>query len=262
MVYRIALGVLAFLLTVYAMWIEPNWIQINHHDMRSNKDTDRIRIVQLSDLHIQQMGEREIAVVDQVKALTADLVVLSGDVIDKPDRLPELHKFLGALVGTPTVAVLGNWEYWSGVDLGALREEYHHHGIRLLVNDRTSYQVRQRTLHVLGIDDFTAGDPDYRLLNMPIEEETSILVQHSPGYFDRLPADFSSDQFRLCIAGHTHGGQITLLGRPLWKPPGSGSFASGLYDTRACKLFVSKGIGTSLLPIRFGARPEIAVFDL
>ena len=262
MIYRFGAGLLVTLLSIYAIWIEPNSLQVNQLDLRSSNAQDAIRVVQLSDLHIQRVGKRELEVANQVRALEPDLIVLSGDVIDKADRLPELHTFLAALDEIPTVTVLGNWEYWSGVDLGALREEYQHHGVRLLVNERTSYQVRQQILNIVGIDDFTAGQPDYGIIDDRIEDDIAILVQHSPGFFSNLPAYISPNQFRLCLAGHTHGGQIALFGRPLWKPPGSGPFTSGMYDTNACRLYVSRGIGTSILPIRFGARPEIALFDL
>jgi predicted MPP superfamily phosphohydrolase len=259
---RIALVLLMTLFGVYAVWVEPYWIDVSIHDMRSGNAGDGIRVVQLSDLHIQDLSRRELEVASRVKALRPDLVVLSGDVIDRKDRLPTLHAFLAALDDTPTVAVLGNWEYWSDVDLHALRDEYRHHGIRLLVNEVTSYRVRLRTLHIAGMDDFTAGQPDSGLLDAPLKGGTAVLVQHSPGYFEKLPTKLSSRIFNLCLAGHTHGGQITLFGWPIWKPPGSGPFASGQYETTACKLYISRGIGTSLLPVRFGARPEIAVFDL
>ena len=259
---RIALAGLLTLFGVYAVWVEPNWVEVSIHDMRSDNAVDGIRVVQLSDLHIQDLSRREIEVANRVKDLKPDLVILSGDVIDKQDRLPTLHSFLVALGDTPIVAVLGNWEYWAEVDLHALREEYRHHGIRLLVNEVASYRVRLRTLHIAGIDDFTAGQPDGGLLNAPFKGGTAVLVQHSPGYFEKLPTNLRPGIFNLCLSGHTHGGQITLFGWPIWRPPGSGPFASGLYETTACKLYVSKGIGTSLLPVRFGARPEIAVFDL
>jgi predicted MPP superfamily phosphohydrolase len=259
---RIAIAVLMTLLGVYAVWIEPNWIDVSIHDMRPGNAGDGIRVVQLSDLHIQDFGSRELEVASRVKALKPDLVVLSGDVIDRQDRLPTLHAFLAALGDMPTVAVLGNWEYWADVDLHALRDEYRHHGIRLLVNEVASYRVRLRTLHIAGMDDFTAGQPDSGLLDTPLKGGTAVLVQHSPGYFEKLPTKLSSRIFNLCLAGHTHGGQITLFGWPIWKPPGSGPFSSGHYETTACKLYIARGIGTSLLPVRFGARPEIAVFDL
>ena len=259
---RIALAVLITLFSVYAVWIEPNWIDVSTHDMRSDLTGEGIRVVQLSDLHIQDFSRREVEVANRVKTLKPDLVILSGDVIDRLDRLPTLHSFLAALGDTPTVAVLGNWEYWADVDLHALRDEYRHHGIRLLVNEVASYRVRLRTLYIVGMDDFTAGQPDGGLLNAPLKGGTAVLVQHSPGYLEKLPTNLRSGIFNLCLSGHTHGGQITLFGLPIWRPPGSGPFASGWYETTACKLYVSKGLGTSLLPVRFGARPEIAVFDL
>lgn len=245
----------------YAVWVEPYWINVSIHDMRPGGDGDGIRVVQLSDLHLQDFGRRERDVVSRVNALKPDLVVLSGDVIDSKDRLPQLRSFLAALGDMPMVAVLGNWEHWADVDLHALRQEYRHHGIRLLVNEVASYRVRQRTLHIAGMDDFTAGHPDSGLLSAPVEGNTAVLVQHSPGYFEDLPTNIRSKRFDLCLAGHTHGGQVTFFGWPIWKPPGSGPFASGHYETTACQLYVSKGLGTSLLPVRFGSRPEIAVFD-
>ena len=246
----------------YAVLIEPHWLYINFYDLRSDKTLDVIRIVHLADLHIQEIDSYEAKVTDQIKILEADLLVLSGDVIDKADHLPILHSFLTELGEIKAIAVLGNWEYWSGVDIQALYEEYQHHNIRLLVNDGISYKIRQRSIRVLGIDDFTAGHPDFDLLQYPIEDDLAILVQHSPAYFENLPTSSNTELLDLCLAGHTHGGQVTLFGRPLWKPPGSGTFSSGRYYTAACELFVSKGIGTSILPIRFWARPEIAVFDL
>ncbi len=58
-----------------------------------------------------------------------------------------------------------------------------------------------------------------------------------------------------------HGGQVTLFGLVLYTPPGSGSFEAGFYKTTSCDLYVSKGLGTLVLPFRLGARPEIAVFE-
>jgi predicted MPP superfamily phosphohydrolase len=62
------------------------------------------------------------------------------------------------------------------------------------------------------------------------------------------------------LSGHTHGGQITFFGIVLFTPKGSGQFVSGWYDDEFPKMYVSKGIGTSIVPIRFGARVEISLF--
>ena len=77
--------------TFYTGFIEPQWLYVNVKDMRSDKNKDPIRVVQLSDLHIQKIGRRETKVIDHLKALEADLLVLSGDVIDREDHLPILH---------------------------------------------------------------------------------------------------------------------------------------------------------------------------
>jgi predicted MPP superfamily phosphohydrolase len=254
--------ILIICVAVYAVIIEPRWLYVNFQDMRLDKTLDSIRVVHLSDLHINKIGKREDKVIEIVKALKPDLIVFSGDVIDKADHLPTLHSFLAEFLEIKAIAVLGNWEYWSGVDIQELYKEYQHHNIRLLVNDVASYKIRQRSIQVIGIDDFTAGEPNFDLVQYPIGDDLAILVQHSPAFFDHLPTNSNTQLLDLCLAGHTHGGQVTLFGRPIWMPPGSGTFASGQYHTAACELFVSKGIGTSILPIRFWARPEIAAFDL
>jgi predicted MPP superfamily phosphohydrolase len=88
------------------------------------------------------------------------------------------------------------------------------------------------------------------------------VIQHSPGWFRSPDAAAVDTRASLCLAGHTHGGQIALFGLPLWTPRGSGDFVAGRYDLAMCPLYVSRGIGTSIAPVRFGARPEIAVFSL
>jgi predicted MPP superfamily phosphohydrolase len=123
------------------------------------------------------------------------------------------------------------------------------------------YRLGGIEVQVHGLDDHTAGQP--RLPQLAFESpqgRVRILIQHSPGWFDQPAAQHTTSHYDLCLAGHTHGGQITLLG--LWTPRGSGAYTSGLYPSPLCQtLYVSKGIGTSVLPARVGARPEIAVFD-
>jgi len=262
MYYRIAVLGLIILIGLYATLIEPQWLDIKTHDLRQDINLDSIRVVHLADLHIQNIGSRETKVINQVIALDADLIVLSGDVIDKADHLSILHSFLKELGEIPVIAVLGNWEHWAGVNIQTLSEEYQHHNMRLLVNDVASFQIRQRNIQVLGIDDYTAGRPNFDLLQYRSNDKLTLLVEHSPAFFDNLPVNLNAPSLDLCLSGHTHGGQVTFFGLPFWKPPGSGTFSSGEYKTAVCTLHVSKGIGTSILPLRFWARPEIAIFDL
>jgi predicted MPP superfamily phosphohydrolase len=249
---------------LYAFLVEPFWIEISIHQIAKVHQRNTVRIAQVSDLHLQEFGKREIAVTEHLHELKPDLIVLSGDVIDRPDVLPALEQFLASLPEAKVVAVLGNWEYWSEVDFNALKDVYEtRSGVRLLINQIETIKVRDRDLRIVGLDDFTAGMPDSGLVDSqgPVTGLT-ILVEHSPGFFSSPTVKPSSQKVDLCLSGHTHAGQITILGFPVWKPPGSGEFTSGWYDVGLCRLYVSRGIGTSILPARLGSRPEIAVFDL
>jgi uncharacterized protein len=262
--FRLLLASLGVLLGIYVLAIEPFWLDVTIHPV-GKSETQRMRIVQLSDLHLHEIGRREIAVMAEIERLQPDLLILSGDVIDRPESLPLLENFLVGLSPMKAFAILGNWEYWGAVDLNDLRGVYVKHGATLLENSEATVELRGRKVRVIGLDDFTAGRPKHDLLTVPTTADISILAQHSPGFFEspavsKLKVD--KKQFNLCISGHTHAGQLTLFGWSLWSPPGSGSYVSGWYDTPICQLYVSRGIGTSLVPARLFARPEIAVFEL
>ncbi len=272
MILRVASVVAALVvagLAVYAAFIEPAWISVTHHSAGKATNFNReIVVVQVSDLHLQSIGKREQSVIREIQLLKADLLVLSGDVIDRKDKLPVLDAFLSMIQASRKVAVLGNWEYWAGVDLDALRDLYAKHDVDLLVNERVLYSFGERTIEVNGLDDFTAGRPALAFSFSGAHDSNvaganlSLLVQHSPGWFSSPEATHSKHRFSLCLSGHTHGGQITFFGKPIWTPRGSGHFIAGGYDLQLCPLYVSRGVGTSLAPLRFGARPEIAVFRL
>jgi predicted MPP superfamily phosphohydrolase len=248
-----------------AVFVLPRQLEIVQHDLRSDPKRAGLRVVQLSDLHLQIMGPYELKVILQVQSLRPDLLVLSGDMVDRVDALPVLEEFLTAVGPLRTVAVLGNWEHWSGVDLNGLHKllELRSEG-RFLLNERWSFKHGDRVIEVVGLDDFTAGQPDLQMLTPGEGVEVSLLVQHSPGFFDKTVVGqrMSGVRFELCLSGHTHGGQIAFWGWAPFRPVGSGRFMSDFYDVPGCRLFVSKGVGTSVLPVRWGAAPEVVVFEL
>lgn len=258
---------LVFLL-LPALWVWSARVpafEVTHHDLRLSSQVTAYRVIQLSDLHIQRFDVDENAIAAQVQALRPDLVVLTGDALDKADALPFLQAFLAALGSVPVVAVPGNWEHWSDVDFKALETLFHNQpNGRFLLNQQQSFTAHGRTVHLVALDDFTAGQPDAQLLTASRPNEDSILIQHSPGFFDQVEVRrrMLDQRFSLCLSGHTHGGQITLAGWAPIKPRGSGQFVAGFYDVPGCRLYVSRGLGTSVVPVRWGASAEIAVFDL
>lgn len=252
------------LLGMLVLW-NTERLELVRHDLRGNGLQPSLRVVQLSDLHLHTMGAHQRAVVQQVKAMSPDLIVLSGDMVDRADALPVLAAFLEAIGPVRTVAVPGNWEHWSEVDFVALRKllDSRPDG-QFLLNQRWSFVHGTRNVEVIGLDDFTAGQPDLRLLTPRTEADVSVLVQHSPGYFDKSEVGqrMGGGRFDLCLSGHTHGGQVAFWGWAPFRPRGSGQFVSGFYDVPGCRLYVSRGVGTSVLPVRWGASPEVVVFEL
>jgi predicted MPP superfamily phosphohydrolase len=236
------------------------------HDLRATPDLKAIRLVQISDLHLKVFGAHEQGLVSQLVALKPDVVVLSGDAIDRADGLPLLQSFVNAFTPVPVLLVPGNWEHWSGLDFIELQKLLAESGAKLLLNDRWSMTRFDRSLQIIGLDDFTAGRPDLHLLEATTNsnEALKVVVQHSPAFFDQAAVikRMANQQFGLCLSGHTHGGQFAIGGWAPFRPRGSGRFVAGFYDVPGCSLFVSRGAGTSLLPMRLGARAEVVVFDL
>lgn len=260
-VLSIFMGLLVGLLS-YALWVEPDRIEVVRHDLRPTRHEQGWRLVQVSDLHLRGFTERETALAQTIVALSPDVIVLSGDAIDRTDAIPWLRSFVSALGRTPVLLVPGNWEHWSGVDFAVLKDV----GATLLLNERWALARGDRRLEVIGLDDFTAGHPDIHLLSeagAATDSVSTVLVQHSPGFFDHADVrlHLASRRLTLCLSGHTHGGQVTFGGWAPWTPPGSGRFTAGFYDVPGCRLYVSRGVGTSVIPMRLGARPEVAVFE-
>ena len=263
------LGVLVTaLLTVFAVSasLGAKQVVVVRHDLQASADLQPIRLVQISDLHLKAFGAHEQGLAEQLFALAPDVVILSGDAVTRADALPMLQSFVRAFAPVPVLLVPGNWEHWSGLDFLGLQSMLTSSGGQLLLNERWTFTRGRRSLIVIGLDDDTAGQPDLQLLDTraPSKDALTVLVQHSPEFFDKadVAKRMANQRFDLCLAGHTHGGQFAVGGWTPIRPRGSGRFVAGFYDVPGCSLFVSRGAGTSLLPMRLGARAEVVVFDL
>lgn len=246
----------------YGFVIEPRWVQVTLLQKQVGLKGATFKIAQLSDLHLSVIGAVEEATLRHLKALQPDLIVLTGDVIDDRHALPALDDFLKTLPDAIKVAILGNWEHWSGADLHQLSAIYQRHQVRLLVNECMPLVVNGVHLSLAGLDDYTAGQPDLVRTLQQCKQGTAIIAaQHSPGMFDEVPSP-ELGQFAYSLAGHTHGGQVAMGKHALFTPRGSGRYVAGHYQTAWGDLYVSRGIGTSVMPLRIGARPEIVLLEL
>ena len=247
---------------IYSLLIEPQWIEATRHSKDIGLGVGEITIAQVSDLHTSSFGSVEKNTLTALREVRPDVIVITGDAIDERGSLPALDSFLKQLPNAVKIAALGNWEYWAEVDLEELRDVYRKNGVTLLVNDCMTVRAKGAVINVIGLDDYTAGRPDFSLAVGRCEvDHPIVLATHSPGLFDKAPP-IPTESISLVLAGHTHGGQLAVGRYALYTPRGSGSFVAGWYQTQWGELYVSRGVGTSVLPIRLGARPEIAVFEI
>ena len=243
--------------------VTPLRLDVSRHRLApAGDDAPSMVVAQVSDLHLAGLGRREEAVLEALSRLRPDLIVVTGDSIDRADRLGALDEFLGACPSAPTrLAILGNWEYKAGVDPDRLRALHERHGFDLLVNRSVTIDHAGRPVRVTGLDDECHGRPDAAAALAGAEPiARHLILAHCPVAFDtrRLPAGHGADAM---LSGHTHGGQVAPAGICLVTPPGSGRYVSGWYGERGMRLFVSRGIGNSLVPVRIGSVPELAVID-
>lgn len=260
---RGALGCACAVAGVDAIAVEPRWLAVTRHDIPVPDlpaSLSGYRIAQLSDLHLASLGALHDAVCREVLAFDPQLVVLSGDAVESDSSLPALEDLCRRLSGPgrDVVATLGNWEHWGEVPVQALDGAYRRSGARLLQNESAALPTGPR---LLATDDSCSGHADVAAsLASWAPSPATLLVTHAPGILDLLPRHMPS--FALAMAGHTHGGQVCAAGEPVWVPPGSGRFREGLYSTPSGPAYVSRGIGTSVMPVRFTCRPELPLFRL
>ncbi len=246
----ILLGVSLF---IYARFIEPQWIEVTEHHLKANIDRP-LKIIQLSDLHTYEFGLRETKVLDIIKRENPDAILISGDTIANAGdwkSVEILLKLLRAPLGV--FLVRGNWEHWRP-DPTELKV-YQDANVIFLNNEA---RLLTEKVWVIGLDDSLSGTPDKQtaLKNVP-EDSFRIALFHSPAYFDFL----DDQRIDLGLAGHTHGGQIRFpFLPPFWLPEGSGSYVEGWYERGSNHMYVSRGVGNSILEFRFFCRPEISVF--
>jgi len=247
---------LLVLLAIDAALIEPFRIQVTHYQLRGPVNSP-LKIAHLSDIHTHGMGGRERRLLEILSAEKPDIILITGDTISQQNQYaPAESLFLQMHAPLGVWVVRGNFE--NNYRLAARRERaiYDDAGAHLLVN--ANHAVRP-DVWVAGLDDPTSGDAklDAALAGIP-SGAFSILMFHSPAFFD-----VAAGRASLCLAGHTHGGQVRIpFMKPLWLPKGVGRFLEGWYEERGSRMYVSRGLGMSKLQIRFLCRPEVTLITV
>lgn len=262
-----ALGTAAGAVVLHGCHFELRRLTVTRHKLHAPPRAERsFRAAQVSDLHIKEVGPREEAVFETLHEEAPDLTLLTGDIVDRERNLPLLDAFLRELPsGGRTLAILGNWERWSRLDIGILRDVYARHGCELLLNQTVPVDVGGTPLQVVGVDNSVNGSPDVlAALDGTPSNASRLFLAHCPAQRDEILSRLEGEGVRangVLLSGHTHGGQVRVLGLAPALPRGSGPYVAGWYSAPGLDMYVSRGIGTSSFPIRIGAPPELALFE-
>lgn len=247
-----------------ACWYEPRTFVVEELQLSVAKipPGPGLRIVHLSDLHLRSLPNHFAAAAKTINELRPDLILLTGDYLDQARKLEGALDFIRLLRSEGGIfAVQGNWEYWARLEGEPLRQKLAKAGAELLINERRDLLVRGIPLSILGIDYPSASHGLEKIRQTATNNRLNIVLSHVPAFgHDRL-----SPVADLILSGHTHGGQVRLpYVHPFYLPRFSAPFVSGLYRVTAnnIPLYVNRGMGTSVLPVRLFCQPEIALLQL
>lgn len=243
---------------------EPFRLTIEHQQIRLRRlprELDGFRIVQLSDIHHSPFTSREQIerAVATANSLQPDIVALTGDYVSKERQYAApCAELLGTLRARHGVyAVLGNHDHWT--DAALITDLFRAEGITVLVNQGMRFEKNGSAFWLAGVDDTMVGLEDLPLaLAGASVDEFKLLLAHNPVILRRA-ARAGVD---LVLSGHTHGGQVSLRsersasGRPRRR------LLKGLARRGETQIYVTRGLGTVVLPVRFGCPPEVSLLEL
>lgn len=257
----------------YSYEVEPNMLGTTTYDLQSakwNNDMPPLHVAVAADFHVgcpsvdlKRLGQ----IVDEINALKPDIIFLPGDFVTMmkgedrviggayvaPGPIAEVLKGLKAPLGV--YAVLGNHDRMNEPDPMAKALE----GVGIRVVDNDAVEIKSGGFHfwIAGLSDDTTTKPDWNKTASKITNDAPVIViMHDPGPFlDKI------DRPVVFIAGHTHGGQVVLpfmekyIDNPYSRAPMK--YMHGHISEEGREMIVTRGIGTSVFPLRFGAKPEI-----
>jgi len=265
------LALIGFGLGVDAFFIEPARLVVNRRELRLPRfpaELSGMRVALLSDLHVGSPHwglSRLHELVSRVNAEKPDLILLAGDYLINDiwfgthvaadpiaAELAQLHAPLGVF------AALGNHDWWN--DGPKVRAALEAHGVTVLDDEVRRLRFNGKEFCLLGVRDETQRVRSAQsVLDLAVPGIPLIVLVHEPDLFADL-----DERATLTLAGHTHGGQVDLplLGRSVVPSRYGARYAAGHIVEGGRHLFVTTGVGTSIIPVRFGVPPEIALLTL
>ena len=290
MLFQIIVGfsvliIIGLLCVAYSYFIEPRRLVVNEQKLfikNWNPAFENFKIVAVSDIHGGSNGvteEKLREVVVRINEQNADIVVLLGDYVSQGGKydaglkmpmatIAQNLKGISAKYGV--YAVLGNHDGWF--DDAATRVNLESAGMKVLESEVAIIEKDGQKLRIAGLKDHLKmqdwkkfSDEAKKVLSATENQGDVVVLEHSPDVLPAITGDLLiSNDLKLMLSGHTHGGQVwfPVLGSLIVPSSFGQKYAYGHIKDRDLDLFVTCGIGTSILPFRFLMPPEIAVLEI
>lgn len=237
----------------WSIFVEPYILTIKKVTI-NDASLKGLKIVFASDFHIKPYEMFRLKrIIKAINKQNADIVLLGGDYVNghkkgmsmKIDKIAQEFSKINSKYGT--YAVIGNHDGWQGKE--ECIKELEKNKITVLFNENKCFE----NFCISGVDDLQTGNPD---INKALANITKpvILLTHTPDIMPNVP-----NNVNLTLAGHLHGGQVRLNRALLVPSIYKDKYANGFLNDNGKKIYTTKGLGTSILPIRFNCPPEIAV---
>ena len=262
---QVIIPLVLFVVLLYTFCVEPFWIKINIVTVNDEPFSSIFAIyktILISDIHVSQLGLRERLLLTKINEISPDIIFLTGDYVAWSGNYENAFTFLSKLkANIAIIGVLGDSDYQNSRKSCNFCHNFSKTGnnfsVRFLKDETILLPVGQSLLAISGVEAFQKdlfecnkilkGNPGY----------PEIILSHIQPNLNDLSA-----KSVFVLSGDTHGGQIympEIIWRKIWRPS-KGNIRAGLTEEGNKKLFVTSGIGTNSIPLRFLCPPEIVLF--
>ena len=250
------------------VWYQNNHIVSSVFNYKSSKlssDSGKFNIVQISDLHNASFGKDNKKLIDNIESLEPDIIVITGDIIDSNHTdLNVSINFVKEMTKRYLVYyVTGNHEYWLDESereelFASIREA----GAVILNNEKTTINMNHDSITLIGLDDHSLNDATLSsMMEQCDKNELTVVLAHEPQYINNY-CDAGAD---LVLTGHAHGGQVILPFIGALIAPGQGflpQYTAGEIKRENTTMYISRGLGNSVIPLRLFNYPEIVSIEV
>lgn len=259
--------VIAVMAVIYLYWGNTK-IGVTDITVTSENIPDEFngfKIVHISDLHNAEFGDGQKDLIDKIEAQDADIIVITGDMIDSRrtdvDKAVELITGLGNKI--PVYYVTGNHES-RVTEYNELESKLIENGVTVLKNESVKIEKDGSFINIIGVDDPSFGMSANDIFHTVSELKTDgydVLLSHRPELFET----YCESGAELVLCGHAHGGQVRIPFAGGLVAPNQGIFpeyTAGSYKSGSTEMIVSRGLGNSIIPLRVNNPPELVVITL